>query len=632
MKNIFAYIVTGTMSLCAMTSVYAGNIDFTYDFSDSGYHTWQAGKEGKRQTINVAIRITDPDLEGAMVTGFTVPVPGKGASSFKGWLSKELKVENRNIVADICEQNVSVGNAEAETMNIVFDTPHAIPEGGLYVGYSFKIGDEQTEFIKKPIAIAEGDSPDGLYVYATASHLKWMNASDLGNPGVSAMHVNIEGDFPDYGVTSSMLPDLYTVVGNNIPFDITIFNHGMSEVTDIDYSYKIGNGVSGTGKVTFPQPLKALWNAKCDFKVELSPVSDLGSHKLSISIDKVNGKNNGWHDKTMESVLEVFPFEPKNRPLVEEFTGFWCGFCPRLYVAMETMHQKYGDEFVGVSYHNRDELTTMPIFSYPVAIPEDIYPCVALNRNEIGNEIVGEVEQLWLDARRRLPIAEIGVKVDWEDESHSALSATSTVKFVRECNGRNFKIAYFLVADGLSEESWVQKNYYFDGNYGNLEGVCADRFNPGTGSENVTGLVYNNIVLTSEGIYGEDAGYPEEIKAGDSFTHNFAFDIPDEFFCIVNDRIHEAKKIPVNKSKLRVVAAIIDSESSMALNADSSGYSGSGSGIDTVTIQDTVPVSTRYYDPTGRYIAAPQGGIYIRIDEYVGGNTKVTKEFVSQPK
>ena len=203
---------------------------------------------------------------------------------------------------------------------------------------------------------------------------------------------------------------------------------------------------------------------------------------------------------------------------------------------------------------------------------------------------------------------------------------------MRECNGRNFKIAYFLVADGLSEESWVQKNYYFDGNYGNLEGVCADRFNPGTGSENVTGLVYNNIVLTSEGIYGEDAGYPEEIKAGDSFTHNFAFDIPDEFFCIVNDRIHEAKKIPVNKSKLRVVAAIIDSESSMALNADSSGYSGSGSGIDTVTIQDTVPVSTRYYDLTGRYIAAPQGGIYIRIDEYVGGNTKVTKEFVSQPK
>lgn len=70
----------------------------------------------------------------------------------------------------------------------------------------------------------------------------------------------------------------------------------------------------------------------------------------------------------------------------------------------------------------------------------------------------------------------------------------------------------------------------------------------------------------------------------------------------------------------------------MALNADSSGYSGSGSGIDTVTIQDTVPVSTRYYDLTGRYIAAPQGGIYIRIDEYVGGNTKVTKEFVSQPK
>lgn len=628
MKKLFFYIVACMTGLCSFSSAYAAVIDYTYDLSGDSYHTWQPGAEGKRQTVNVAIRIDDPGLEGARVTGFTVPVPGKGASSFKGWLSKELKVSDRKIVADICEQDVTVGDAEAETMNVVFDTPHAIPEGGLYVGYSFKIGDELTEFVKKPIAIVDGDDPDGLYVYMTACHVNWRNAKDLGNPGVSAMHVSIEGDFPKCGVKPSIGSEYFTVSGDKTPLTVTIFNQGMSEVTDIDYSYQIGDGVKGEGKITLPQPLKALWNTKCDFDVELSSVTDLGTLPLKFTVEKVNGENNGCPSKTTESVLEVFPFAPKNRPLVEEFTGFWCGFCPRLYVTMETMHKKYGDEFVGVSYHNRDELTTVPNFTYPVEIPDETLPCVSINRIDIGNEIVGDTEQLWLEARRRMPAAEISVDINWKDESCAELVATSKVNFVRDCNGKKFKLAYFLVADNLSDESWKQTNYYATGKYGNLVGEYADRFNPGTGSEEVTGLTYNNIVLTSKGVFGTDAGYPDKISAGDSYTNDFTFEIPEDFFCIVNYPILEPVKIPVDKSKLRIVAAIIDAESSAVINSDSSAYSGSGAGVDTVSAPGS-PVRTVYYDLTGRNIAAPHDGIYIRVDEYSDGKRQVTKEVIT---
>ena len=53
---------------------------------------------------------------------------------------------------------------------------------------------------------------------------------------------------------------------------------------------------------------------------------------------------------------------------MEEYTGTWCGWCPRGAVGMAKMQEKYGEKFVGMVYHtdaSKDPMvTTTPATEY----------------------------------------------------------------------------------------------------------------------------------------------------------------------------------------------------------------------------------------------------------------------------
>ena len=78
----------------------------------------------------------------------------------------------------------------------------------------------------------------------------------------------------------------------------------------------------------------------------------------------VSAQINGIDFGTTERETKVLAFEPKRRVVVEEVTGMWCGYCPEGIVAMETLHERYPDEFIGVAVHYSDPLE---ISGYPAA-------------------------------------------------------------------------------------------------------------------------------------------------------------------------------------------------------------------------------------------------------------------------
>ena len=45
------------------------------------------------------------------------------------------------------------------------------------------------------------------------------------------------------------------------------------------------------------------------------------------------------------------------------------------------------------------------------------------------------------------------VAVEWTDESHSAVKATATTRFIESHSGADYRLSYLLVADGLSDPS-----------------------------------------------------------------------------------------------------------------------------------------------------------------------------------
>lgn len=85
------------------------------------------------------------------------------------------------------------------------------------------------------------------------------------------------------------------------------------------------------------------------FEVPVGPTSTVGTQTLTLTAETFNGAPNGDSRKTATGTVVVMPFMPVTRPLIEEYTGLGCGWCPRGYIAMEEMAEKYGADFVGLA-------------------------------------------------------------------------------------------------------------------------------------------------------------------------------------------------------------------------------------------------------------------------------------------
>ena len=93
------------------------------------------------------------------------------------------------------------------------------------------------------------------------------------------------------------------------------------------------------------------------------------------------------------------------RFVAEELTGTWCINCPRGIVALQEMHDKYGERFIPVSVHGDD---VMEIEDYPDFIyfyTNMGYPSATVNRKYSGD--VNEVKNYCLVLEDRSPICSV---------------------------------------------------------------------------------------------------------------------------------------------------------------------------------------------------------------------------------
>lgn len=323
----------------AMTTQATGaELDFSYNNSGNELDIYGFAK---METYDIAIRIDDPSLVGSKVKGFEVLAPSTGTSGHSGWISTELKLEKKVNKPNVASKAGSVD--QDGYLRIMFDEPYTITEEGVYVGYSLTVDKLMDEFDAYPISVVEGTDVNGLYLHTSRSRLKWVEYSErLG--AVSTMSVLLEGDFRDDAARVSMADMAYLPVGKASTIEANITNHGAKEISTINYSYKIGD-VEGTGEYRFPTPVRASFGATVSAPLPVNAIQQLGVYDLTLTIDKVNGSENADIARTAEAKAEVLPFVPVNRPLVEEYTGMWCGYCPVGYIALETMRKEFGGSF-----------------------------------------------------------------------------------------------------------------------------------------------------------------------------------------------------------------------------------------------------------------------------------------------
>ncbi len=588
----------------APAAVWAETIDFTCNTFGNPEQEYGFGKA---QTYDVAVQLGNPDLTGKKVTGFRVNTSASSSllTNVSGWLSSELKTKTQDGVKvndpDICTVKATCYNGVIEA---TFAEPVEIPAEGLYVGYSLT---QETPGNLKPIAVAQGDTKGGFFLHATSSQLKWADYASRENL-VSAITVFLDGDVASDAAVAALPAKVYMSLEEGIDVPVTVYNHGKSQLESFDYEYSIGT-LSGKGSWTAPEPVPGVFGRGVETSVQLPAGKELGEASLSFSITNVNGKPNGSLDADREVQAEVLDFLAPNRPLVEEFTGLKCGWCPRGYVMMEQGKLFYGDQFVALSYHSTSfengAMTCIDPMYFP--IPVQGYPAACINRNSQIDP--GTVLARWEQIASQPASCDVSVDLSWADDSHTTLKAVSKVRFLRDIEDGNYVWSVALLADGLSDPSWEQSNSYAD--YpaeGEQTGPFWDLF---VGKDShVTGLTFNDIVVWYPQVKGCPGSLPSSMKAKEYYEYETLIPIEEV-------KNLDGEHIVTDFEKVRAVGVVLNKVGGVPVNCASSYYVGDD-GVGSVTSTDVV--SREYYNLHGLRVDRPEHGIYILVETLSDGS------------
>lgn len=587
----------------------ASQLDFTYN--EEGKEPFAYGME-RKDNYDVAIKIADPSYVGARVTGFTVgmPVSDENITNISGWLSSELKLTDKVNDPDLGTQAAEVADG---IINVTFSNPCTIPEGGIWVGYSFNITSSDKKSGKPVMVVESTDNLDfGLWVHTTKSYLKWTNIAEKKNI-VSAMTVHLEADFGPFDVALKLPADSYIVAGEESQIGVTLINHGDGALTDVGYSYTIG-GQSAKGQYHLEEPLPA-GGTKGFVKLPVEAMTlGIGEYPFALTIDTFNGNANNDPGRAANGTMNVWSFIPVTRPLVEEFSGLGCGACPVGYVAMEELSKRHGDLFVGMAYHSRSfefgAMETIATEDFPVAVPH--YPYADFNRSTIVE--VDRLTKKWPEAAALTVPVGVDVTAGWKGAN---VDAKATFRFAKEVAGDDYKVAFALTASGVHNDKWKQTNY-LSGQTDTPEfesDLWSVFYN---GPEKIPGLIYNDVVAYFKDVKGVAGLLPATIAAGESVECSYSIPYKDVLNLKGEPFINDG-------ATLSVVAMVIDAATGEVINCNkSAAITVDDASIETVESSAEI-VKTIYTTLSGIVVQTPSKGFILRTDIYSDGHRTTTR-------
>lgn len=564
------------------------------------------------ESYDVAVRLTvdenDQGLVGSQITGVRIPFPDDidHLIEAQAWISKSLELTDYSFTPDVEVKSFTPGPG---FIDVTFDSPYTITSEGVYVGYSF----EMDEKVSKPITTISGTNPDYFYLHTTRSYYEGFSSVSADRNMMLAMQVLIDG-LPARSV-SPTLNDQYFKVGegsNTLTFNIR--NQGSQPVSSIDVAYNApGESDNHVEKhITLDKALPAHYNASATVTLTADALPHAGDFPFTIQVTKVDSEGNQNALPSASTTIHSLSFVPTKRALLEEYTGTWCGWCPKGFVGLENMDALLGDDFVGVSYHNRDPMEFAggdegPEFpngtaSFPSAYIDRVHPTDPYSGDEPSTHFL--LNETYAKACDQLAPADIDIAANYAEDNASEVECKATVRFPLPVQANPYQLGFILTADGLSgeEDSWTQKNYYPN----NTEYTDTDMelFTQGDGY--VYDLTYNMVAIGFSGPSFIEGSLPEQIEADKDYEYTFRFDLSKD------SQTCKAKSILAGQQnyKLRAVALLIDSTTGEVVNARKAKVGGETDGVSALTVnKEATPVA--YYTPDGRQLQSPTKGINI---------------------
>ena len=569
--------------------------------------------EGWPETYDVAIHVKQPDLVGTYIKSITIPmVEVQGISDVSAWLSSQLRVEDGKNVPDLT--SISVTPEEAGFITVNLDKPYVIPEEGVYVGYSFTVDDASIEINQYPLALMDVVQPEGFFLHTSKGFMKWIDFSYMFNKN-SIIQVTLGGSkVKEYSVVAVDAPPTYVLVDNPVDINLEFANLGACEVKSIDFDYTLA-GQSGSGHVDLSKPVEGFFGKMFTAPYTFPSVAISGNYDLEVKVTKVNGNDNFYSANVVAMPVVVVNNFPKHRTLIEEYTGTWCGYCPRGLVAMEQLAELYPDDYVRVSYHYGDPMEIMLSDNYPNYVPgfpdawidrvQEVDPYYGSNGMDMG--VVDDLKQ----RANEFGQAVINL-VPTLGKNRETITVNTEVTFATSIQGAKYALEYILVADGLigGDSDWMQANNYAGGSMGEMGGFESME-------SNIAGLHFNDVAIQMTRIGGITGSIPATINADRLLKHTYRFQLSNS----MNTRM---ESLVQDLNKLRVVVLLINQVTGEVVNANAAPVTEADSIYEVEGTNGKV-MSVEFYDLSGRRVSASHRGASIMRTTYSDGTVKTVK-------
>lgn len=416
--------------------------------------------------------------------------------------------------------------------------------------------------------------------------------------------VSIPSDFPEFAVSVSDFPNQFTLVDKKGTIPVTVSNSGLKNVTSIAYTLDDGQETSKSIQLSG-------FAASKSFTIEVPAETEAKPVPHKITITKVNGKANGTTNNVANGNVYYLTKQLPRKTVVEEFTGSWCGWCPRGTVAVTELNKTMSDSCVAFAVHSSDP---MAITSYQGLVPSGL-PGAKVNRETecdpyFGSE--GGDFGMLTDVRKACAkIIEGMVTIDKSEEKDGLVTMSGNTEFAFTGDKNNYALAFVLLCDSLTGESssWYQTNYFSGSNsYSSYPMLL-----PLTKKENTYKEPFNHVAIqTSDVVNGEDNTVPAKIEADKKNAFTYTFDIKNN-------------TLAQHYDKLKVVALLIDRSTGKIVNANEAKVFSNtyATGINSVGVsKERKPVAV--YTMDGQKIETVRHGI--NIIKYSDGS--VSKVFV----
>ena len=413
---------------------------------------------------------------------------------------------------------------------IVLDTPFDITgTDDIAVGYKASFSDAGG------VGYSTEKFSDGDIVYYNSKN-KWTSTG--GSVCVQAV---VEGDrLPQNEMLMGKISDqIAPYDAKTVTFTGVVRNVGGNDVSG--YVLKCA---AGGDETLLSVGRKVAVNASDTFAIEVPSVVP-GVHKVTVSIDKVNGSVPAYTaNDTATAMLTVRDKAFMRRVVCEEYGGTWCGFCPRGIVGLELMKEKYPGRFIAISAHGGDELEIdkAEAYSYEPFISScPGAPMCNVNRKFTGDPYT-DIQNLFnMETAAENHIA-YTLSAEWNADS-SAVSVSSVFKSDIDIAAPLYHIAYTVTEDSVT--GYTQLNYYAGGRNGEMYG-WEDK------EEYTTDFCYNDLARAVYTNYHGELCRDEPMVAGTEYTHTAVIPVPPT----VRD-----------KRQIHIVGQIIDHQTGYILNA-----------------------------------------------------------------